>query len=160
VAEDAHSREICGIIAVSPEWSDWWASEYWWVISVFVSADSRRRGMASALFTAMLAAAADEKVQTVNLRCECENGSARRFYESIGFVVDDSHLVMSKGNKPDGSQVGTDPTAAEREKVNLDSDSHTQPASASGQGQEFMAGLAVGAAIGAIFAGLLMRQSR
>jgi hypothetical protein len=47
-------------------------------------------------------------VQTVNLRVERENEGAQKFYASVGFAVDDSHLVMSRGRKPDGGAIGGD----------------------------------------------------
>jgi len=95
---------IVGFVAISPEWSDWWATSYWWVTSVFVAESHRRIGVGRELFTAMFAAADAEKIQTINLRVEQDN-QARRFYSSIGFVVDESHLVMSRGNRPDGTTI-------------------------------------------------------
>ncbi len=100
------SGRLVGFIGISPEWSDWWATTYWWVISVFVECRCRRRGVATQLFASMQADADDANVQTVNLRVECGNAGAQKFYKSIGFAVDPSHLVMSKGRKPDGRAVG------------------------------------------------------
>ena len=91
---------------MSPEWSDWWNTSYWWVISIFVMVDHRRRGVASDMLAALLAAAEAEEVQTVNLRVETENTGAQAFYAAAGFAVDGSHVVMSRGRKPDGGAVG------------------------------------------------------
>lgn len=106
VAERRSDGRLVGFLAVSPEWSDWWATCYWWVISVFVEADSRRSKVATALFASMEADSAAAGVQTVNLRVESENAGAQQFYKRIGFAEDPSHIVMAKGRKPDGSLIG------------------------------------------------------
>ena len=106
VAERASDKKLVGFLAVSPEWSDWWACCYWWVISVFVSAESRRSGIATSLFAALRSDAKAANVQTVNLRVEKENAGAQQFYKRIGFAEDPSHIVMSQGRKPDGKEVG------------------------------------------------------
>ena len=98
---------VVAFVAISPEWSDWWATTYWWVLSVFVDPAARRQGIAKALFHAMQEDADRLGVQTINLRVETANASAQDFYKSCGFVVDDSHLVMSRGSKPDGTAVGS-----------------------------------------------------
>jgi len=97
---------VCGFVAISPEWSDWWDCEYWWVTSLFVSAERRRGGGGTQLFAAMLTAAAGHKVQTVNLRVERENAAAQKFYARQGFLEDPVHLVYSFGLRPDGSAIG------------------------------------------------------
>jgi GNAT superfamily N-acetyltransferase len=94
-----------GFLASSPEWSDWWGVEYWWITSVFVDSRWRRRGVARRLFEAAFKTADDANVQTINLRVERSNEAAKQFYRSVGFAVDDSHIVMSRGKRPDGSRI-------------------------------------------------------
>jgi GNAT superfamily N-acetyltransferase len=106
VAERQSDGRLVGFLAVSPEWSDWWATCYWWIISVFVEADSRRGKVATALFASMEADSAAAGVQTVNLRVESGNAGAQQFYKRIGFAEDPSHIVMAKGRKPDGQSIG------------------------------------------------------
>ena len=98
---------VVGFVGVSPEWSDWWATTYWWVISIFVAGTHRRQGVGAVMVQGLLAAADEGRVQTVNLRVEAENEGAQQFYRSVGFAVDGSHLVMSRGRKPDGGAVGS-----------------------------------------------------
>ena len=107
VALSVTNGDVVGCVGVSPEWSDWWNAAYWWVISIFVRADDRRRGVASGMLAALLAAAEAEDVQAVNLRVETENTGAHAFYAAAGFAVDGSHIVMSRGRKPDGAAVGS-----------------------------------------------------
>lgn len=106
VAENEDGK-VVAFVAISPEWSDWWNTCYWWVISIYVDPSARRKGVAKALFQEMQQDADSLGVQTVNLRVEAANAGAHNFYKACGFVVDDSHLVMSRGNKPDGSAVGS-----------------------------------------------------
>ena len=98
-------RVDVGFVASSPEWSDWWGCEYWWITSVYVAPQCRRLGVGKRLFKAVFASADDANVQTVNLRVEKDNESAKRFYEAVGFKIDDSHHVLSKGKRPDGSSI-------------------------------------------------------
>jgi GNAT superfamily N-acetyltransferase len=97
---------VVGMIGVSPEWSDWHGTCYWWVVSVFVNSAHRKRGVGRQLFDTVFEIAEQEKVQTVNLRVEKVNDAAQEFYKHIGFVVDDSHLVMSRGKTPAGVAIG------------------------------------------------------
>lgn len=98
-------NEAVGFIGVSPEWSDWWGVEYWWVISFFVKPNYRRKGIATKLFNAVMNKGKTKNIHTFNLRVEKLNSNAIEFYKKIGFVIDDSHHVMSIGKKLDGSTV-------------------------------------------------------
>lgn len=100
-----HDRRLVGFTSISPEWSDWWACAYWWVMSVYVQPSDRRSGVASALFNAMYEDAEQEGVQTINLRVERANQQAQGFYAKLGFALDESHLVMARGRRPDGSLI-------------------------------------------------------
>lgn len=103
----AAAREIAGMVGISPEWSDWWGVEYWWVISVYIRPESRRQGLATKLLKGVLSAAEAAGAQTVNLRVERANASAQALYTRAGFAVDDSHLVMACGRTPSGAAVGS-----------------------------------------------------
>ena len=42
--EDSTERgdsDLVGFVAISPEWSDWWACTYWWITSVYVLPSER-----------------------------------------------------------------------------------------------------------------------
>ena len=105
VASDATGGCI-GFVGVSPEHSDWWDTQYWWIVSIYVKESERRRGVAQALLQAVLDAAEARGVQTVNLRVEKDNAAAQACYRKAGFAVDDSHLVMAFGRTPAGAAVG------------------------------------------------------
>ena len=97
---------VVGMICISPEWSDWWGCEYWWIPTIYVEPAHRRKGIATALLGAVKEAADRERVQTVNLRVERDNATAQALYRRVGFAVDDSHLVMAYGRTPSGAAVG------------------------------------------------------
>jgi N-acetylglutamate synthase-like GNAT family acetyltransferase len=42
--------DMAGMIGISPEWSDWHGTCYWWVVSVFVTSSHRRKGVGRQLF--------------------------------------------------------------------------------------------------------------
>lgn len=105
VATDT-SGKVIGMVGISPEWSDWWGVEYWWIIAVYVAPSSRRKGVAAKMLRGVLAAAEARGVQTVNLRVEKDNTTAQALYRSVGFAVDPSHLVMACGRTPAGEFVG------------------------------------------------------
>eukprot|EP01043_Picozoa_sp_COSAG02_P075501 COSAG02_NODE_15601_length_1157_cov_1.004726_1_plen_216_part_00 len=100
------SDQVIGMVGISPEWSDWWGVEYWWVIAVYVEPSSRRKGGAAKMLRGVLAAAEARGVQAVNLRVEKDNARAQALYRSVGFAVDPSHLVMTCGRTPAGEFVG------------------------------------------------------
>ena len=92
--EDAHKgryfiAEIegrpAGTLMLTWEWSDWRDGWWWWIQSVYVDPDFRRRGVYRALHAHVLALAeADPDVRGLRLYVEQENVNARRTYEFLG----------------------------------------------------------------------------
>ena len=72
---------------VTPEWSDWRNGFFWWVQSVYVRPDARRKGVYRALYAEVkrLAAGRDD-VCGLRLYVERENRDARRVYERLGMT--------------------------------------------------------------------------
>jgi GNAT superfamily N-acetyltransferase len=74
-----------GQCAVTFEWSDWRNGWYWWVQSVYVRDDWRRRGVFRRLFDRLKAeATADPTVIGIRLYVEHANTSARKTYAALG----------------------------------------------------------------------------
>ena len=74
-----------GTLMLTTEWSDWRAGWWWWIQSVYVDPDFRRRGVYRALYAHVLALAeADPEVRGLRLYVEQENTNARRTYEYLG----------------------------------------------------------------------------
>ena len=74
-----------GTLMLTTEWSDWRDGWWWWIQSVYVETDFRRRGVYRALYAHVLALAeADAEVRGIRLYVERDNTNARRTYEFLG----------------------------------------------------------------------------
>ena len=74
-----------GSLMVTPEWSDWRNAWIWWIQSVFVEAEARRRGVYRALHGAVLTRAREScDVRAVRLYVERENRGAQDTYAALG----------------------------------------------------------------------------
>lgn len=77
--------EPAGTVMVTPEWSDWRDGWWWWIQSVYVAPDHRRKGVFRALFDHVLnLAASSDGVRGLRLYVERENAPAQRTYEFVG----------------------------------------------------------------------------
>jgi len=76
---------VVGQIMHTREWSDWRNGDIWWIQSVYVRPDSRRRGVFGALY-AHLRAMAETAPGVVGLRLyvEVENRTAQATYARLG----------------------------------------------------------------------------
>ena len=77
--------EVAGALMVTPEWSDWRAGWFWWIQSVYVLPEQRRRGVYRALYAEVQArgqAAGD--VRGIRLYVERENDPAQETYRALG----------------------------------------------------------------------------
>jgi len=77
--------EVVGQLMVTYEWSDWRNGVFWWIQSVFIREDCRRKGIFSALHrhVEMLARSAGD-VCGIRLYVERENRRAQKTYEVLG----------------------------------------------------------------------------
>lgn len=74
-----------GCLMVTREWSDWRDAWFWWIQSVFVADEARRRGVYRALHNHVVSMARGEgDVCGLRLYVERSNGPAQRTYESVG----------------------------------------------------------------------------
>ena len=79
--------EPVGTLMVTKEWSDWRCGWWWWIQSVYVEPNHRRKGVYRALYDYILTLArADKEVCGLRLYVERENISAQRTYEFLGMV--------------------------------------------------------------------------
>lgn len=77
--------DIAGQIMVTYEWSDWRNGMLWWIQSVYVPPDFRRRGVFSALYKHVESLAiADSEVCGLRLYFEKNNKRAKDTYLSLG----------------------------------------------------------------------------
>lgn len=80
-------ESVVGQIMITTEWSDWRNGHFYWIQSVYVAPDWRRRGVYRALHQHVVDhARARGDVVGVRLYVEPDNVRARNTYESLGMV--------------------------------------------------------------------------
>ena len=78
--------EVVGSLMITYEWSDWRNGVFWWVQSVYVDTDYRRRGVFRAMYNEI-----SQRVLTTEGVCGCrlyvenENTGAQSTYIDLGF---------------------------------------------------------------------------
>ena len=76
---------ILGQLGLTFEWSDWRNGWMWWIQSVYVPQDARRRGVFRTLFEHVhQAALLDGQVVGLRLYVDRDNHAAQRTYERLG----------------------------------------------------------------------------
>ena len=84
VAEDEQSGVVASLM-VTKEWSDWRNGYFWWIQSVYVSSDFRRRGIYSELYANIKNRAENnEECCGLRLYVDRENLIAQRAYSALG----------------------------------------------------------------------------
>ena len=86
----------CGMLMLTREWSDWRNGEWWWIQSVYVDPEHRRRGVYAALHRHVeQLARATPDVVGLRLFVERGNEAAQRTYASLG-MVDAGYAVFEQ----------------------------------------------------------------
>ena len=77
--------EIIASLMVTKEWSDWRDGVFWWVQSVYVTAEQRKRGVFRRLYEFVKeTAVANGRVCGLRLYVERDNTAAQKTYASLG----------------------------------------------------------------------------
>jgi len=79
-----HGDDIVGQMMVTFEWSDWRNRNTWWLQSVYVRKEWRRRGVFKRLFEEAWLRAAKEGVGMLRLYVHQSNRSAMKVYGRLG----------------------------------------------------------------------------
>jgi GNAT superfamily N-acetyltransferase len=91
--------EVVGSLMVTFEWSDWRNSYFWWIQSVYVKPEIRRKGVFKQMYLYL-----HERVKKESSLCglrlyaEKTNRIAQHTYKSLGMNAD--HYVMFEWMKP------------------------------------------------------------
>jgi ribosomal protein S18 acetylase RimI-like enzyme len=86
--------EVVGQLMLTYEWSDWRNGMVWWIQSVYVHGDFRRRGVFSTLYRHVESLARQEpEVCGLRLYVERDNAHAQSTYEALGMHTT-NYLVM------------------------------------------------------------------
>ena len=85
--------EAAGSLMVTYEWSDWRNGCFWWIQSVYVLPEFRRRGVYSRLHARVCdAALADGRACGIRLYVERDNAGAQATYSHLGMTETDYRL--------------------------------------------------------------------
>lgn len=90
---------VIGQLMVTHEWSDWRDGDIWWVQSVYVHPDHRRRGVFRALYDHARRAARTAGAVGLRLYVERHNADAQAVYQKLG-MRDSGYLVMEEMFRP------------------------------------------------------------
>ncbi len=83
----AKVAKVVGSLLVTTEWSDWRNGAFWWIQSVYVTREWRRRGVYRLLYDHLKRLAArDKDVCGFRLYVERENRIAQTTYADLGMV--------------------------------------------------------------------------
>ena len=95
----AEEDRAVGSLMVTNEWSDWRNGSFWWIQSVYVRPESRRRGIYRALYRHVQELAAqDPKVCGFRLYVERENSHAQATYRALG--MNETRYLVYEELKP------------------------------------------------------------
>ena len=98
VAESGNN--IVAALMVTFEWSDWRNANFWWIQSVYVTPEFRRRGLYRKLYDFVRESAHGEgNVCGFRLYVEKDNVSAQKVYEALGMSASD-YLMYEEKIKP------------------------------------------------------------
>ena len=85
--------QVVGGLGITYEWSDWRNSVYWWIQSVYVDSQWRRKGVYTAMHSRVLEMARSRgDVCGIRLYVERTNLPAKKTYEYLGMAL--SHYDM------------------------------------------------------------------
>ena len=91
--------EAAGALMVTNEWSDWRNGNFWWIQSVYVRPEFRRRGVYRQLYQWLHARAAkDRSVCGFRLYVERDNVRAQSTYRTSG--MDETRYIVFEELKP------------------------------------------------------------
>lgn len=78
---------VVGCLLVTREWSDWRNGDMWWIQSVYVAEEARRKGVFKTLYAHVRDAAKSAGVVALRLYVEKDNARAKQTYASLGMSL-------------------------------------------------------------------------
>lgn len=92
-------KRTIGSLMLTREWSDWNNEWYWWIQSVYVIPEFRRKGVYKAMYKKVKDAAKANNVSQIRLYVDKTNVSAQKVYQNLG--MQESHYLMFEENLTD-----------------------------------------------------------
>ncbi|MBC8214973.1 MAG: GNAT family N-acetyltransferase [Candidatus Marinimicrobia bacterium] len=75
-----------GNLMITKEWSDWRNGYFWWIQSVFIQSEYRRKGVYKRLHANVKQLAKDNNACGLRLYVDKNNSIAQKTYESLGMI--------------------------------------------------------------------------
>ncbi len=101
-------RITVGQLLITYEWSDWRNAQFWWIQSVYVHPDWRRKGIYRSMHGAIINFAQSQRgVCGVRLYVEGDNHIAKCVYERVGLLPSSYQVYESDFVLPRPPSVGT-----------------------------------------------------
>ncbi len=98
--DESDDNPIVGCLLVTYEWSDWRNGMFWWIMSVYVVPEARRRGVYSSLYQRVVQLAdEDQGACGIRLYVERENTRAQKTYTSLGMHKTNYNLYETEFGK-------------------------------------------------------------
>lgn len=93
-------NEVIGSLMVTPEWSDWRNGLFWWIQSVYIKPNERRKGIYTKLYKFIRESANNNpSICGFRLYVEKTNILARNTYEALGMM--ETNYRIYEELKPD-----------------------------------------------------------
>jgi ribosomal protein S18 acetylase RimI-like enzyme len=90
---ESDDATLAGMLMLTLEWSDWRNGEIWWIQSVYVHPDHRRRGVFRSLYRHVEQLARQQDAVGLRLYVASHNTAAQRTYATLGMDLSE-YLVM------------------------------------------------------------------
>lgn len=88
-----HEGKVIGSLMITKEWSDWRNGVFWWIQSVYVIPEFRRKGVYRSMYQKIKdLAAQNSEVCGFRLYVENENTIAQKTYSDLG--MEETHYKM------------------------------------------------------------------
>lgn len=84
--------QTVGSLLLTKEWSDWNNSNYWWIQSVYVKPEHRRKGIYRSLYARAKEMARQDGVAQIRLYVDKTNLRGQQTYQALG--MHESHYLM------------------------------------------------------------------
>jgi ribosomal protein S18 acetylase RimI-like enzyme len=95
--DETGAGSVVGCLLITYEWSDWRNGLFWWIMSVYVAPEARRRGVYSSLYRhARQLASDDQNVRGIRLYVDRDNTRAQKTYASLGMHKTDYYLYETE----------------------------------------------------------------
>jgi ribosomal protein S18 acetylase RimI-like enzyme len=89
-------NEVIGQLLITYEYSDWKNKNMWWLQSVYIKNEYRKKGFFKALFEEVKNIAKNNKIEILRLYVYKKNKSAIEVYKKIGMIKKEYLIFESK----------------------------------------------------------------